>query len=198
MEEEGWVIAGRSWAAQLDSSRVSQAAISALLHHDVPGGELRDVRDADVAAVLALDAATCADYPGGIATRHVPLTETTAKPSPTRGAFGMFTSTGCALGVTYLDRDGTTAETDFTVVSSDWRGRGIGRALKAAAVLTLVDDGVCLFRTGGAMENAPIIAINDALGYVRDEEWLTLVAPRVAAGRAVGISGAVAPLPPQR
>jgi len=48
-EAKGWEIAARSWA-----------------------GQLRIVGPGDIAAVLTLDRATLADYPGGIATRHEP------------------------------------------------------------------------------------------------------------------------------
>jgi hypothetical protein len=42
------------------------------------------------------------------------------------------------------------------------------------AVLALLERRVRVFRTGGAAENTAIIAVNSALGYVRDEEWVTL------------------------
>jgi hypothetical protein len=30
------------------------------------------------------------------------------------------------------------------------------------------------FRTGGSADNAAILRANDAVGYVRDEEWVAL------------------------
>ncbi|WIB68909.1 hypothetical protein DEI93_07735 [Curtobacterium sp. MCBD17_035] len=73
-----------------------------------------------------------------------------------------------------MDIDGVEAETHFTVVHRAWRGRGLGIAVKAASVLTLAAEGVTRFRTGGSVDNVAILRANDALGYVRDEEWVTL------------------------
>lgn len=48
---------------------------------------------------------------------------------------------------------------------------------RLGTLLALDADGVRRFRTGGSAENAAILAANTALGYVRDDEWLTLAAP---------------------
>lgn len=40
-----------------------------------------------------------------------------------------------------------------------------------------LEVGVEVFRTGGAVENAAILATNRSLGYVIDEEWVTLAPP---------------------
>lgn len=63
---------------------------------------------------------------------------------------------------------------DFTVVAPQYRGMGLATAVKAASVLDLLDAGVTVFRTGGATENRAILASNQALGFVVDEEWVTL------------------------
>jgi hypothetical protein len=41
-------------------------------------------------------------------------------------------------------------------------------------VLTFAAEGVTQFRTGGSADNLAIIRANDAVGYVQDEEWVTL------------------------
>lgn len=79
--------------------------------------------------------------------------------------------------MTFVDLDGERAEIDFTVVAADRRGRGLGTAVKSAAVLALIDAGVRFVRTGGSAENAAIRSINDALGFVIDEHWVTLAPP---------------------
>jgi len=124
--------------------------------------------------VLELDAATLQHYPGGVATRHEPLTAARALPGSARRAFGAISTDGGLVAMTWTDVDGVRAETDFTVVREADRGRGFGTAVKAAALLALLDAGVRLFRTGGSSENAASIATNRRLGYVLDEEWLTL------------------------
>ncbi|WAC51304.1 GNAT family N-acetyltransferase [Frigoribacterium sp. SL97] len=112
-----------------------------------------------------------------MATRHEPFDRSSATPGPTRRAWGALTSTGRLVGLTVVDLDGPTAETDVTVVHPDHRGRGLAAAVKAASVLALLDAGVLRFRTGGSADNPAIVAANATLGYVVDEGWLTLVAP---------------------
>ncbi|WFR67918.1 hypothetical protein P9139_05935 [Curtobacterium flaccumfaciens] len=76
--------------------------------------------------------------------------------------------------MTFVDIEGTKAETQFTVVHRAWRGQGLGIAVKAASVLALAAEGVTQFRTGGSADNLAILRANDAVGYIQDEEWVTL------------------------
>jgi GNAT superfamily N-acetyltransferase len=62
-------------------------------------------------------------------------------------------------------------ETEFTSVLSDYRGRGIGQAVKAASILALASEGVTTFGTGGAGLNEASLRANRALGYVVEERW---------------------------
>lgn len=217
---DGWVVSERSFGAQLDPSRVDRAGLEALVA--AAPVSFRALTAGDRDAVLTLDAATAADYPGGPATRHEPLDAARATPSRVRRAFGASdagagadagagTGTGAGtsagetvdsrrdsgpaarvssatgslvagtsgasalVAMTFLDVAAGLVETAFTVVAREHRGRGIGTALKAYSVLTLLDEGAKRFRTGGSSDNAAIIAADERLGYVRDEEWLTLV-----------------------
>lgn len=95
-----------------------------------------------------------------------------------RRGFGVFADDGRALSISYVDVDQRRAETDFTVVAAGSRRRGLATAVKAASVLALLRDGVEVFRTGGAEENTAILAANLRLGYVVDEEWVTLAPVR--------------------
>ncbi|MCD2443710.1 acetyltransferase, partial [Agromyces sp. SYSU K20354] len=148
LEAQGWSIAATSWAAQLTAPAADVDRLRTLVDRMRGYGELREVREDDIAAVLALDAVTVEDYPGSIATRHVPLTPERARVSRERRGFGVFDSRGRALAVTYVDVNDLRAETDFTVVDREHRGRGLGSAVKAASVLALIEDGVEIFRTG--------------------------------------------------
>ena len=38
----------------------------------------------------------------------------------------------------------------------------------------LAAEGVTQFRTGGSADNLAILRANDAVGYIQDEEWVTL------------------------
>ncbi|OUE22316.1 hypothetical protein BFL36_10315 [Clavibacter michiganensis] len=180
---DGWGVGARSWGAQLDADRVDEAALRASVAGVAPGLRIRELGPDDRDRILELDAATIDDYPGGPATRHAPFTpETALVGTPTRRAFGAVDEVGRLVAVTVVDVDaaGARAETDVTVVAADHRSRGLGRAVKAASVLALLDAGIRVFRTGGSRDNAAIIAAGTALGYRIDEEWLTLRAPEPA------------------
>ncbi|OII31899.1 hypothetical protein BIU98_07355 [Curtobacterium sp. MMLR14_010] len=174
LEAQGWTVVARSFGAQLDAHAVDQPRLQGLVARTADVGSVREFSDADVDAVLALDALTIGDYPGSIATQHTPLDRQRATPSESRRAFGVVLESGELVAMTFVDLDGADAETDFTVVHPAWRGRGLGVAAKAASVLALLADGVTRFRTGGSADNAAILAANDVIGYVRDEEWVTL------------------------
>lgn len=199
LERRGWRVVARSFGAQLDGDAVDRARLRSLV--DRAGLTVRALDDADVDAVLALDAATIGHYPGSVATRHEPFDRERATPSATRRGFGVWSGDDL-VGMTFVDllvggggaaagsdagsvagsdaaaagsaAASASAETDVTVVAVGHRGRGIGTAVKAASVLALLDAGVTRFRTGGSADNPAIIAANTALGYVRDEEWVTL------------------------
>ena len=57
--------------------------------------------------------------------------------------------------MTFVDLHPDHAETDFTVVAREWRGRGLGQAIKAASVLALLDGGVTRFRTAARPRTPP-------------------------------------------
>jgi len=177
---DGWAVTARSWGAQLDAADADPDRLRALIDRVAPDAVLRELAPDDVPRILALDAATLADYPGGPATRHAGLTPDSARvPVPGRRGFGAVDSAGALLAMTFVDVDpaGRAAETDVTVVDAAHRGRGLGTAVKAASVRALLAEGVAVFRTGGSSENAAIIVAGAALGYRVDEEWLTLEAP---------------------
>lgn len=167
----------RSWAAELDLRDVDRRLLRDFVGRVTPETDVRELDGGDVDAVVQLDAATAGDYPGGVATRHDRLTPDRAVPSAAHRGFGAFTSAGDLGAMTFVDLDGERAEIDFTVVAADRRGRGLGTAVKSAAVLALIDAGVRFVRTGGSAENAAIRSINDALGFVIDEHWVTLAPP---------------------
>ncbi|MBF4619302.1 acetyltransferase [Clavibacter sp. VKM Ac-2873] len=179
----GRIVTARSWGAQLDAADADPARLRALVARVAEFAALRELGPDDARAILALDAATLADYPGGPATRHAGLTAGSARvPASGRRGYGAFDASGALLAMTFVDLDptGRTAETDVTVVDAAHRGRGLGTAVKAASVRALLAAGVTSFRTGGSRENAAIIAAGAALGYRIDEEWLTLEAPEDA------------------
>lgn len=177
LRSSGWVVVARSWGSRLDADRVDRGHLAELVARGDALTTVRELTAGDTDAALVLDAATEADYPGNIATRHEPLDEFRATPSGKRRAFGAFTSAGELVAMTFVDIDGVNAEVVFTAVHRSWRGQGLGSAVKAASMLALFSGDVRRCRTGGSIDNPAIIAANAAVGYVRDEEWVTLADP---------------------
>jgi RimJ/RimL family protein N-acetyltransferase len=57
--------------------------------------------------------------------------------------------------------------TGYTCTDRQYRGRGIARAVKLQTLAQAVELGVPLVRTDNDSENAPMLHINETLGYVR-------------------------------
>lgn len=170
---DGARVVARSWGAGLRAGAVDPGTLERALRAVADRVSLRELTVADRAAVLALDHDTHRDYPGNVATQHRPLTPDDAAPSARRRGFGAFAGDEL-VAMTFVDVEEADAETDFTVVAASWRGHGLSTAVKALSIRTLVAEGVRTFRTGGSSDNPAIICANRSLGYVQDEEWLTL------------------------
>lgn len=68
----------------------------------------------------------------------------------------------------------------FTGVRATHRGRGVALALKLRAMRYAQERGVPWLRTNNASTNAPMLAVNGKLGFVREPAWLSL-AKQIAA-----------------
>ncbi|MDU0327881.1 hypothetical protein RWH43_14045 [Microbacterium sp. KSW2-21] len=122
LEAAGWVVVSRSWAAQVTASSVDIDVLSGAVRRGRRPGDVREIEDGDLESVLLLDYMTLADYLGGVATEHDPLTTSTARVKHTRRGFGAFDGGGRAFAITYVDVDGRAAETDFTSSLQNFAG----------------------------------------------------------------------------
>ena len=104
LERAGWHVSARSFGAQLDVDRIDSEGLARLVTRAGPA--IRELRADDVDAILTLDAATSGDYPGGVATRHDPLTPHSAAASDSRRAFGAFLADGELVAMTFVDVHG--------------------------------------------------------------------------------------------
>jgi mycothiol synthase len=72
---------------------------------------------------------------------------------------------GGPVGYSYLAFGDHIVDTGYTGVLREHRGRGIARALKLATLAQAIELGVEAVETDNDSENAPILHLNDALGY---------------------------------
>jgi len=64
-----------------------------------------------------------------------------------------------------VDRDGRRAEHNLTGTLREFRGRGLARLAKLAAIRWCAENGIDTLLTGNDRENEPMLAINRRLGY---------------------------------
>jgi len=178
LQEKGWEVVARSWGAGIDPELLEADKLSRFIDEALPI-IIRPLTIADVEAVVEFDEMTFKDFPGDIATkREKPLISDEATPSEVRLGWGVF-SNNQMVGMLYVDivgRHGNGVEIDFYSVNSALKGKGVGKALLATAILKMIAEGIKSIRTGVADENVASITALESVGFVRDEEWLTLAA----------------------
>jgi mycothiol synthase len=79
------------------------------------------------------------------------------------------------VGLTQPDRvdgDDDVIAQEMTGVAAKARGRGIATALKVAAATWAKDTGYRSIRTYNAKSNAPMLAVNEKIGFVRDRGYI--------------------------
>ena len=181
-----------------DGSPRSRAIASSDVHAgDVPGITIRTLaevlrdapgeaaREALLAEYYALDVAATEDEPA--------LYPITPSPYATWRAFAIdspealpdaaFLAHDTAhgnrmVGLSALYRNLGVAATltqGFTAVARAYRGRGIAQALKARTVAYARANGYREIRTWNNSRNVPMLRINEAMGFVRQPAWVTVV-----------------------
>jgi GNAT superfamily N-acetyltransferase len=121
-----------------------------------------------------VELANANDYPESAATHHeIPTLEHLVGMIHAGVRFwGVFLE-GRLVAVTSLDRKGQRWNTKFTSVLAEYRGRGLGAAVKAASISALFNEGVRWFSTGGAASNEASLGANRTPGYVLEPTWRT-------------------------
>jgi GNAT superfamily N-acetyltransferase len=93
-------------------------------------------------------------------------------------------ATGSVIGyasLLFAPGSSTVAWNDMTAVRREWRGRGVAKALKRAAIDWAIGAGLERIETGNDPDNGPMRAINAALGYRPIPDEITFRGPLAAA-----------------
>jgi len=176
LEAKGYEVIGYSWGANLrfdDSSDLTMFDERVRRVRN-EGFTNRELSSDDLAGVAEVEFANVGDYPQSAATRHEMPTLVHLVGMVHEGVrfWGAFFE-GRLVAVTSLERMDQRCNTKFTSVLREYRGRGIGVAVKAASISTLFNEGERWFSTGGAASNEASLGANRALGYVVEPTWRT-------------------------
>lgn len=176
LEVEGYGVVSYSWGATLRIDDSSDLAMSAERVRRVrnEGFNICELSSTDLAKVREVEFANVNDYPQSAATHHeMPTLEHLTDMIRAGVRFWGAFLEGRLVAVTSLDRKGERWNTEFTSVLAEYRGRGLGAAVKAASISTLFNEGVRWFSTGGAVSNEASLGANRTLGYVLEPTWRT-------------------------
>jgi GNAT superfamily N-acetyltransferase len=177
LEAARYRVVGESWAARLRNPDREQLS-SAVLRASAAGLVVGELDPSYAEAMFELESANEKDYPYTPATHHVVGDQARIEALWTDGAriFGAFDGS-LLVAATVITAMPDRAETMFTSVLRDYRGRGIGQAVKAASILAFLAEGFEVFGTGGAGVNEASLGANRALGYVLEERWRSYAPP---------------------
>lgn len=93
-------------------------------------------------------------------------------------AFFLAREGGAYVGLSFcqpsLEEEGVLWQ-QLTGVRREWRGRGVGRALKLCSIRYAVDHGYREIRTYNDVLNRAILALNGAVGFRPYQHWIELV-----------------------
>ena len=180
LEAMGYILVGESWGARLildpdqDLGEYSAAVTLAL----GKGIDIQELNVEFVDALLVLELINNSDYPFTPATlRAVPTQESIrALWRPGSLLFGAFFEETLVGAISTSGSD-EFVELDFASILREHRGKGIGKALAAAAILGWVERGIYLFGTGGAMTNDASLGTVRSLGFAIEERWRSYQLP---------------------
>jgi GNAT superfamily N-acetyltransferase len=195
LARRGFVEAQRAWSATLDvaafdprpwrdlEARMTSAGVSfTTLAARLAAGD----RDEVLRAVHALHNLCRADQPGESRT-PIPfeawLVDEVDAPWALLDGFILARDGGRDVGLTVLDArsggDPGALHQGFTGVLPDHRGRGLATALKLRAIAYARERGVRTIRTDNSSLNAPMLRVNEKLGFERSGGQVNLELPRV-------------------
>lgn len=174
LEASGYTLVGESWGARLRFREGDDLAIysEAVKRTVEKGVTVQELVAQFAVSLFELELKNNPDYPYTPATSHaIPTIESIrALWRPDNRIFGAFDS-GILIGAIATSRRGEIVELDFASVLSNYRGKGIGKALAAAAIIAWERLGVRIFATGGASTNEASLGTVESLGFNVEERW---------------------------
>lgn len=178
LEAAGYSLVGQSWGARLSVDGDIERFLTAIEKAIRFGIDVRKIWTEFAEEVLRVEIANNSDYPITPATsRPIPTIEVTRELwAPNNLMFGAL-SDGVLIGVLATSSRESLVELDFASILRDYRGKGIGKALAAAAILEWVGQGIYRFGTGGASENEASLGTVESLGFSIDEKWRSYQPP---------------------
>ncbi|WBB55280.1 GNAT family N-acetyltransferase [Verrucosispora sp. WMMD573] len=155
-----------------------QEHFSALDLHMLPplptpsdGARLVPLADVDPRRVHRVDVVASADEPGDVVSGAIGyadwLATTWDNVGLDRDASMGVEVDGELVAISLVKRDGARMWSDYTGTVPQHRGRGLARLVKLAALHRAAERGVTVAYTGNDAANAPMLAVNDRLGYRR-------------------------------
>jgi GNAT superfamily N-acetyltransferase len=181
LEAAGYEEADREWRSTLDLTTFDPGAWSATLDRLAESGvkivsfaELQGGQDGWLEDLYDLYSAVESDVPAAVPLHAVARQDweaiTLGRRMLPEGFLIAIDDEGM-IGLTEpqrVDDDEHAIAQELTGVARRARGRGVATALKAAAAIWAKQAGYTSIRTYNAQANAPMLAVNDKLGFTRD------------------------------
>jgi GNAT superfamily N-acetyltransferase len=173
LEAAGYRVVGESWGARLRLAEPLDLSVmqDAIVRAEAAGIALRELGPDFSDELFSLEYHNHADYPFTPATAQKLRDAHAIRGLWDRNRIFGALDGDLLVAATVISQTADRGETQFTSVLSTHRSRGIGKAVKAASILALAEDGVRLFGTGGAAVNEASLGANRALGYTIEEHW---------------------------
>ncbi|MDI6103874.1 GNAT family N-acetyltransferase [Actinoplanes sp. NEAU-A12] len=134
-----------------------------------PGIRLAGIREVDERALYDADVAAATDEPGDVPSQPTPYPtwryEIWDEPGLDRDASTVALDGSAVVAFSLVLRDGDRVWSDMTATAPAYRGRGLARLVKTAALVRAAAGGVRTAYTSNDESNAPMLAVNARLGY---------------------------------